>query len=59
MPPKEVYEPLLDVFFDSLAQHFPSIQRLRLQTRLANGTMSAFLLNGMSDEGALSTEISL
>ncbi|GHJ88959.1 hypothetical protein NliqN6_5361 [Naganishia liquefaciens] len=47
MPPKEVYEPLLDVFFDSLAQHFPSIQRLRLQTRLANGTMSAFLLNAI------------
>lgn len=47
MPPKEVYEPLLEVFFDALAQHFPSIQRLRVQNRLANGTMSAFLLNGM------------
>lgn len=46
MPPKEVYEPLMDVFFDALAQHFPSIQRLRLQNRLADGTMSAFLLNG-------------
>jgi hypothetical protein len=48
MPPKEIYEPLLEVFFDSLAQHFPSIQRYRLQKRLANGTMSAFLLNGES-----------
>jgi hypothetical protein len=48
MPPKEVYEPLIfDVFFNALAQHFPSIQRLRLQNRLADGTMSAFLLNGM------------
>lgn len=46
MPPKEIYEPLLEVFFDSLSQHFPSIQRYRLQKRLANGTMSAFLLNG-------------
>lgn len=37
--------PLLEVFFDSLAQHFPSIQPLRLHTRLADGTISAFLLN--------------
>lgn len=48
MPPKEIYEPLLEVFFECLAQHFPSIQRYRLQKRLANGTMSAFLLNGKS-----------
>ncbi|KAJ9105963.1 hypothetical protein QFC19_003298 [Naganishia cerealis] len=48
MPPREVYEPLLEVFFDSLAQHFPSIQRLRLQNRLADGTMSAFLLNELT-----------
>ncbi|KAJ9119052.1 hypothetical protein QFC22_003543 [Naganishia vaughanmartiniae] len=47
MPPREVYEPLLQVFFDSLAQHFPSIQPLRLQNRLADGTMSAFLLNSV------------
>jgi hypothetical protein len=47
MPPSGVFQPLLDVFFDSLAQHYPSIQRLRLQNRLADGTMSAFLLNGM------------
>lgn len=46
MPPKEIYEPLLEIFFDSLAQHFPSIQRYRLSKRLENGTMSAFLLNG-------------
>lgn len=56
MPPKEVYEPLLEVFFDALAQHFPCIQRLRVQNRLANGTMSAFLLNGKSHEGDLPME---
>ncbi|KAH8110030.1 fungal-specific transcription factor domain-containing protein [Phellopilus nigrolimitatus] len=45
MPLPSVYIPLLDTFFRTMSQHFPSISRRRMDERLETGTMSAFLLN--------------
>lgn len=39
-----IYEPLLDTFFNTLGQHFPSVNRRRVNERLQTGTMSSFLL---------------
>lgn len=47
LPPASIYEPLLTIFFDVCAQHFPSIQRRRIYRRIETGTMSAFLLCAM------------
>lgn len=45
LPLPQYYRPLLDTFFKTLAPHFPSISRKRMEERLETGTMSAFLLN--------------
>ncbi|KAF9267220.1 hypothetical protein L218DRAFT_1074512 [Marasmius fiardii PR-910] len=45
LPLPHVYLPLLDTFFRTMAWHFPSISRKRMEERLETGTMSAFLLN--------------
>ncbi|KAI5119149.1 hypothetical protein M0805_005228 [Coniferiporia weirii] len=45
MPFPRVYIPLLDTFFRTMSQHFPSISCRRMNERLETGTMSAFLLN--------------
>lgn len=47
LPPPDVYEPLLTIFFDVCSQHFPSIQPRRIYRRIETGTMSAFLLCAM------------
>ncbi|OZJ04492.1 hypothetical protein BZG36_02667 [Bifiguratus adelaidae] len=39
-----IYIPLLDTFFRTMSQHFPSINRRRMSERLETGTMSSFLL---------------
>ncbi|EIM87625.1 uncharacterized protein STEHIDRAFT_168323 [Stereum hirsutum FP-91666 SS1] len=39
---------LVDVFFENFAQHFPFVKRERVNERLADGSMSAFLLNAMN-----------
>lgn len=46
MPMPQVYMPLLAIFFDVVAQHFPSVQPKRIYKRIEEGTMSAFLCNG-------------
>ncbi|KAG5721563.1 hypothetical protein E4T56_gene13052 [Termitomyces sp. T112] len=44
-PYPHLYIPLLDTFFQTMSRHFPSINRIRIEERLKNGTMSAFFLN--------------
>lgn len=51
IPDKTIYGPLLDIFFDIGSQHFPCIQRGRVEGLLEEGTMSAFLLSGEFDLG--------
>jgi hypothetical protein len=48
MPFPDVFVPLLDAFFRTVSQHFPSISRKRMDERLETGTMSAFLANSES-----------
>ncbi|KAL5513453.1 hypothetical protein ACEPAH_3852 [Sanghuangporus vaninii] len=45
MPLPSVHLPLIDTFFRTMSQHFPSLSRRRLKERLETGTMSAFYLN--------------
>ncbi|THH19121.1 hypothetical protein EW146_g1969 [Bondarzewia mesenterica] len=45
LPHPHLYLPLLDAFFRTLSQHFPSVSRKRMEERLETKTMSAFLLN--------------
>ena len=45
MPLPSVHRPLLDTFFRTMSQHFPSISRKRMDERLETGTMSAFFMN--------------
>ena len=45
MPLESVYMPLMDTFFATMSQHFPSISRKRMRERLETGTMSAFMMN--------------
>lgn len=45
MPVPSVHLPLLDTFFRTMSQHFPSISKKRMQERLETGTMSAFFMN--------------
>ncbi|OCB87698.1 hypothetical protein A7U60_g5224 [Sanghuangporus baumii] len=45
MPLPSVHLPLIDTFFCTMSQHFPSLSRRRLKERLETGTMSAFYLN--------------
>ena len=45
MPLESVYTPLMDTFFATMSQHFPSVSRRRMAERLETGTMSAFMMN--------------
>ncbi len=53
MPTPEVYEPLLELFFEHCSQHFPSVQPKRIYGRIKDGTMSAMLLSGALSVGIL------
>lgn len=52
MPFPHIYEPLFDLFFTHLSQHFPSISRQRMRERFDSGTMSQFLANCICALGA-------
>ncbi|KAH8827215.1 fungal-specific transcription factor domain-containing protein [Flagelloscypha sp. PMI_526] len=45
MPVDSVSLPLLERFFETMCQHFPSVQRDRMEQRFSTNTMSAFMLN--------------
>ena len=45
MPLESVYMPLLNTFFATMSQHFPSVSRKRMAERVETGTMSAFMMN--------------
>ncbi|TIB34834.1 hypothetical protein E3P86_02773 [Wallemia ichthyophaga] len=47
MPTPSTYGPLLDIFFRDLVQFFPFLERGSVESRLRNGTMSAFLVNAI------------
>jgi hypothetical protein len=46
LPAVDVWTPLIDLFFVHLAQHFPSLDKVQILSRISDNTMSAFLLNG-------------
>jgi hypothetical protein len=48
MPVDSVSLPLLERFFETMCQHFPSVQRDRMEQRFSTNTMSAFMLNCIS-----------
>lgn len=47
LPTPATYAPLLDIFFRDLVQFFPFLEKGSVETRLQNGTMSAFLINAI------------
>jgi hypothetical protein len=52
MPFAHIREPLFELFYRHLSQHFPAISRQRMNERLASGTMSQFLANCICALGA-------
>ncbi|RSH84095.1 hypothetical protein EHS25_005340 [Saitozyma podzolica] len=52
MPFTHIREPLFELFYRHLSQHFPAISRQRMNERLASGTMSQFLANCICALGA-------
>lgn len=57
MPYSHVWEPLFDLFFKHMSQHFPSCSRQRMMERFQTGTMSQFLACCICSLGARFSDV--